>query len=655
MTGIPHVIRRGAIYYWRRRLPPSLPPRCKAGLITLSLKTADSRLARQRAAYLTARSQQPFEKVRRGMLTETEFKAIMRLAAIEIEEVYKKDHLEGLIAGDLPPKDMAGLVFSEHARVESEFNRRRASHAPLSALAGNEKAALLAMGWTEAMVRALDAKLVLAAEFSTFDLEKPGFEAIAKKAGIERYLSEAELYQVHQAVARARAVVMKRFADGADVDTAADEAAIFAMDRGASLLPASTTGQAPQSQPPHPGIPPTPPRVRTPFVIIHELLLKEKQKAQDWTPKTAQQSEFILKLFFDFLSVRQKKSSVEEIEQVDLDDFDAILTGLNPRHGKSAADAELSGMDYVMKYSAPHSDHKDVMAGVTLNRHWGFIEQFFARAKRRGVELNRLDISPFYRKKSKKPRDERATPAAATIRDFFRLPIFTGCRGPELRKEKDGRPMYLPGPHVFHRAAYFAPMIAHYHGFRREEFCGLAINDIETKGRFTIFLIRFNEFRRLKNTASERKHVLHPELVRLGFLDYVERIRKLGYDRIFPDLVAPNPQLVAGERLYDELRPAFSDTDLVTHGFRHFFGSDLKRQSVAEEFRADLLGHAHDSETAGRYADEVWGQKQLDLLMLVENVTDHLEPQPIQLLPWVERRLPPPWHRKQRAGNGGNA
>jgi hypothetical protein len=223
MTGIPHVIRRGAIYHWRRRLP--CLAHCKARLITFSLKTADSRIARQRAAYLTARSQQPFERMRRGMLTDTEFKAIMRLAAIEIEDVYKKDHLESLIAGQVPRKDLAGLAFGEHARVASEFNRRRASLVPLSALAGNETAALLASGWTEAMIRALDAKLVLAAEFSTFDLEKPGFEVIAKKAGIERLLSEPELYQVHQAVARARAVVMKRFADGADVDTAADEAA----------------------------------------------------------------------------------------------------------------------------------------------------------------------------------------------------------------------------------------------------------------------------------------------------------------------------------------------------------------------------------------------------------------------------------------------
>lgn len=323
MTGIPHVIRRGAIYYWRRRLPPL--DRCKARLITLSLNTANPRIARQRAAHLTAKSQQPFEKVRRGMLTDTEFKAIMRLAAIEIEEAYKKDHFENLMAGEVPQKDIAGLAFDEHARVASEFNRRRARLIPLGALTGQETTAFLASGWTEAMIRALDAKLAFAAEFSTFDLEKPEFEAIAKNAGIERALSDSELYQVHQAVARARAVVLKRLAEGADIDTAADEAAIFAIDTGPVATPVKAAIQAPHPIAPNPVAPPAPEPAQTPFADIHTKLVAEKEKSKDWTPKTARQAEFIFKLFFDFLTVRQNKTCFEEIGQVDLDDFSTLL------------------------------------------------------------------------------------------------------------------------------------------------------------------------------------------------------------------------------------------------------------------------------------------------------------------------------------------
>lgn len=648
MTTIPHVIRRGAIYYWRRRLPPST--HCAPRLISLSLETADPRRARQKAAYLTARSQHAFERARKGMLNETEIKAIMRLAAIEIEELYRIEHLKDLATGGIPSRDMAGLSVIEQARVASEFNRRRGSSIPLGTLTSGEITALTGSGWSAAMVRALNAQLDLAASFSTFPLEELAFEHIARQAGIERRLSEAELFQIHQSVARARAVVLKRFADGADVDTAADEAAIFSNAVEPALAPVIAAGPASIPVTAVVAATPFPPAIRTGFEVIRGMLISEKQKEKDWTPKTARQSEVIFRLFFAFLEVRKGKTALEEVEQVDLDDFDALLLGLDPRHGKSAGDQELSGIEYIEKYSQPRSRHEGIMAGVTLNRHWGFIEQLFDRARRRGVKLNSLDFECFLRKKKQTARDERPTPAAETIRAFFRLPIFTGCEGPDLRKTKGGRPMYLAGTHVFHRAAYFGPMIAHYHGFRREEFCGLAIVDIEVVDDYPVFQIRENQFRRLKNLSSKRTHVIHPELVRLGFLNYVERIRNLGFDRVFPDLVAPGSDRPAGERLYDELEPAFENTDLVTHGFRHFFNNDLKKQDIREENRADLMGHSHSSETAGRYADSLWGEWQLSMLALVENVTSHLEPHEIRLLPWVAKRHPPPWIRKNKAG-----
>jgi hypothetical protein len=38
--------------------------------------------------------------------------------------------------------------------------------------------------------------------------------------------------------------------------------------------------------------------------------------------------------------------------------------------------------------------------------------------------------------------------------------------------------MHEAGDRVFHCAAYFGPLLAHYQGMRREEFCGLAVQDI---------------------------------------------------------------------------------------------------------------------------------------------------------------------------------
>ncbi len=138
----------------------------------------------------------------------------MRLAAIEIEEAYKKDHFENLMAGEVPQKDIAGLAFDEHCRVASEFNRRRARLIPPWRAGRQETTAFLASGWTEAMIRALDAKLAFAAEFSTFDLEKPEFEAIAKMLGSSAHSLTPNSTRSTRRSLVARAVVLKRLCGG---------------------------------------------------------------------------------------------------------------------------------------------------------------------------------------------------------------------------------------------------------------------------------------------------------------------------------------------------------------------------------------------------------------------------------------------------------
>ncbi len=119
---------------------------------------------------------------------------------------------------------------------------------------------------------------------------------------------------------------------------------------------------------------------------------------------------------------------------------------------------------------------------VTLNRHWFSLSRLWPGPAAGGVKLNELDFSPLLSKEDQVCARRSTDTAVDSIQEFFKLPIFTGCQGFDLRKRKDGSQMYLPGPHIFHRAAYFGPMIAHYHGFRREEFCGLAIQDIDVEG-----------------------------------------------------------------------------------------------------------------------------------------------------------------------------
>ncbi len=140
-----------------------------------------------------------------------------------------------------------------------------------------------------------------------------------------------------------------------------------------------------------------------------------------------------------------------------------------------------------------------------------------------------LSMTAFRARKNKRGRDQRAVPDKAAIEKLFLQPVFTGCASWD--------DIDTPGPEFFHRAEFFCSLLATYEGARREEYCGLGVDDvIIDNGQFPYIHVAPNEFRRIKNVQSVRNLALHPEIIRLGFLDYVEAIKALGYRRLFPNL-----------------------------------------------------------------------------------------------------------------------
>ena len=74
-------------------------------------------------------------------------------------------------------------------------------------------------------------------------------------------------------------------------------------------------------------------------------------------------------------------------------------------------------------------------------------------------------------------------------------------------------------------ANYWLPYLGLYQGARLEELCQLRVEDVKTEpGTGIVYLdIHGRDGRKVKTQSSERKVPLHPELVRLGFLNYVEQ------------------------------------------------------------------------------------------------------------------------------------
>ena len=112
----------------------------------------------------------------------------------------------------------------------------------------------------------------------------------------------------------------------------------------------------------------------------------------------------------------------------------------------------------------------------------------------------------------------------------------------------------------------------------------------------------------LKTDASERVVPLHPELVRLGLLDYVDALRQSGKDRLFPRAKvgsvngAGNFLSAAFGRHLTALGIKPKVGKVGFHSLRKTVIQMLQAAGVASEVRAQLVGHLLDDEHHATYS-----------------------------------------------------
>lgn len=271
----------------------------------------------------------------------------------------------------------------------------------------------------------------------------------------------------------------------------------------------------------------------------------------------------------------------------------------------------------------------------TTNRHWGFLRQlttWFAKHH----PLSPLDYSAFIEDDGRNARDQRDPYTEEQGRMLFSLPPWMGSKSLARRMQ--------PGNFLVHSAWYFVPLIGWYTGMRREEICGLKLEDIELDDGHWQFIVEPTEIRRLKTITSARKLPFADELVRLRLPDYVIALREAGETLLFPELVAESGKGTMGDAYYKTIWTKIAEalpflkSGQGTHSFRHTVINAMKGTEVMPELRADFAGHKLSAETEGRYS-----KAHMALLRkaatAIPNVTDHLEPFPVTLLP-VRLRAP---------------
>jgi integrase len=241
----------------------------------------------------------------------------------------------------------------------------------------------------------------------------------------------------------------------------------------------------------------------------------------------------------------------------------------------------------LVEWSRKHPEAQKV-SPATVNKLLGAAQAVALWARDNGLIPDDVPwADPFSRMRLEEAEPGREPWEPAELRVLFGSPVFAQGVRPKAGGGK---------------AEFWLPLLGIYTGARLGELAPLTSADVgkdEATGILTISIVENAELgKRLKTRGSRRVVPVHPELIRLGFVDFVEQAgREGGGDaRLFP-LLSPGPRGGFGEAWSKwfgrYIRGAgITNRDRVFHSFRHGFKDALRAAGVSEDVNDALTGHA---------------------------------------------------------------
>ncbi|WP_161555517.1 integrase [Sphingomonas carotinifaciens] len=260
----------------------------------------------------------------------------------------------------------------------------------------------------------------------------------------------------------------------------------------------------------------------------------------------------------------------------------------------------------------------------TCNKHFRKIAQIHAFLVAAVPRVPALDVGKFLQPDLKDERAARLRYTIAQGRAIFSLPPWTGCAGEHDR--------LTVGPAVIHDSLFYVLLLVWYTGARCEEICKLRLRDVDQLEGIWFLRIATTETGRVKNATAVRCIPLANEVLRLGFIHYVEALEAAGETLLFPEIEpAEGTKRKRGDVFYKlwwiYLKPLIPGLvrGQAMHSARHMVSDELKQQEIFLEFRNDLLGpKTAGGEGATRYPLAAALRTVLDLVNRIPVVTDHL-------------------------------
>jgi integrase len=684
MPAIDNVTRRGAVYWWRRRIRFAALNLDPITVVTMvSLQTKEQPVARRRGAAMTGRSEvvrmSLYEKIEREGLTAEQTTSLFQAEMVRYRN---------MLAHQLTVLQTDG-----DGDVQTRFAQMLAIYAALNGdFAVNGFADYMGIdyvGGFEQRFSGLDeeARGHLSAILGRGD-DLPGnllgeARGLLSRVGIPATDDRAE--NARRIMCEARAVAAATYGDPAVRDTASALALLGVLAGSVAPSPVKPVATIDPTPATAAAAPPSPSSALTTEQQRHaamtaveavEEYIRIKPKARgkaDEATVTAGSPQQVRKSTAKVWGHSQRRQfraaaflfgksnggkPLAATTQDDLNEFYDRLNRLPSAHHKSPRHEPMS-LEAICEEAAQRLAD-DAEVNVTIGLDVGTINRHFANLKRLCTWLagktptGPLDFSDFILEEDDRDdRDERDPYTIEQGLELFRLPIWTGAASIEDRLTTK------PAGSVWHDAAYWVMPIVWYSGMRREEACKLLIDDIGEEDGIAYFNIRKTHAGTVKTATSVRKVPINSELRRLGFLDYVAAMKAAGEIYLFPEIIPGRGGRTLGDVFFKNvwlnIKPHLTlvKPGQAVHSGRHMVSTELKMLQTFEEFRADLLGQKVGGENASRYAGATRLQILFDIVERIPVVTGHLpDVSTINLLPKALRRSRPVREstgRRQRA------
>lgn len=611
-----NVVRRGAVYYYRIAIPADLAPVISRREIWRSLGTSDPQLARRRAVLAGLAAHTWFEDLRKKHMSEQDdLERFQQRLASDREKREKAKQERAQVTHDLPEEQIDAFVAQYYESELAAEEMRRISERIEFDWQGKD---ILARDYLKSFVSAGNTDAQISAALLREGVDPADAIHYENCKEVESFLDD----RLRKGDWQAAEEVVEDFLAHNPIRLSENDYRRLAHRLGHAHLevlrlkiawfegrwdykptnPFLLKAQAALSA--RPALQQNKPAFASKKVVAQrsgrppshfvDKFLREKG---DLHPKYKVELSNTIRMLEEWIGADR---SIGSYEKDDIVSFKDALIELPLNYRKHF------GMDTTIKAAIEanrEAGRPTMGSSPTLKKRIEQVGAFFRWATDNNlIEQNPADsLRLATAKKAKKKK--RTAFTLAELQAIFSSPLFVGCKSEWYWKQ--------PGSHKIRDHRFWLPLLSLWTGCRQGELAQLLVSDIrEIEGVLCVCVTDEGEGedahdvkKRVKNVDSIRSVPVHPELIRLGFSKYAEKMRAK-HQRLFPTCErSPDGSFSPYSKHFSHLLDSLGirGGDKVFHSFRHSFEDVMRRAKLPDSVRHRMTGRTlgHSEEQYG--------------------------------------------------------